>query len=120
MDIANDIKGTMLVCFVVPEPFLDNLCVFQLFQGIDHIDKSKAFTLQIPDAAMHLLTVLTNHAWRIITFRTRFVTLLKDLLRQIQNNRHRMYILFSGEVNDLFPCMLLKIGGVNHSQSHVI
>ena len=91
--ISNDIKGSMLFFFITPKLCIDDLGILNLFFTVQHINKTEALLFELPHTGSESHKLGFQHRFRKPAVLPRQIPFPDHALRQVKDDRSRMYIL---------------------------
>src|SRR3954469_23308508 len=97
MDVANDVKGTVLALSVIPERLAHDGGRCHLFRCFQDMYMSKDFPLQSLEGASKLLVLIPNHMRSEVPITAILVSIGTDPLGEVQNNCYRQHVMLTGE-----------------------
>jgi hypothetical protein len=117
MDVADDVEWTMLLPLVVVQRHALHRDGFNFLGRVEHKNVAKALFGKATQIPAQLRLLLANNVRAEVSLVTVPVSLLTNLLRQVEDNRDRQAMILSGKIDEWLASFGLHIGRVNDGQS---
>ena len=115
--VADDVERTCFVLQVVEQRGAGDPGGGDLFWGAQDVDGAEPLPAEVVQAAAELAALAAEHVRAEVAVRAAGVALRAQLLRQVQDDRHRQHVVLAGQQDELAAGFGLHVGRVDDGEA---